>query len=246
MAALAIPALGLAYYRLRISEIRPVEGSGAAGATDREGRAAVGASLITHNTAVTLVQTVIDRFVLASSVRFVRGIATVLPIEPGRDVEDALEAVTAFVGRADNTFDVDVGAMLDLGTARLGLAARNLREPEFEAAAEGRLKMQRQARAGVAILPTRTLTLAGDVDLTCTDTATGERRHVALGAEQWLANRRVGVRAGFRGSTIGDLRPLLAGGISVAARSSVWIDAHVSRGERGEARGWGVATRVGF
>ncbi|MBI1874271.1 MAG: hypothetical protein HYS05_10370 [Acidobacteria bacterium] len=140
---------------------------------------------------------------------------------------------------------------------RVGVVVRNLRAPGF-ASAEGRsggvartFELRRQARIGVAVMPDQgrrpnPTTLALDVDLTRQRALTAERRNVAVGMEQWLMSRRVGLRGGVRASTIGEARPIVAGGASVMIRSSIVVDGQVSGGRADEMRGWSLAARVSF
>jgi hypothetical protein len=90
------------------------------------------------------------------------------------------------------------------------------------------------------------ITIALDADLRRYATATGERRVVALGAEQWLFGRRVGVRGGGRFNTIGSAEPAAAAGLSVRLRSGFYVDGHVVRGGSDADRGWGLAARTSF
>jgi len=101
-------------------------------------------------------------------------------------------------------------------------------------------------RAGVAWqVPQSSTTVACDVDLTRTETARDVRRHVAVGVEQALTPRLT-VRGGFRVNTIDDARPAGSAGLSVAVRSSIWIDAQVTSGGHLADRAWGLSARMGF
>jgi hypothetical protein len=247
LVALGALPVGLAYYRLRGSDVRPLSTAGDPEDGRQETTAAwIGRSLVTHNTGLTVLQTLVEGVTLGSTVRFVRGVVAREPV-PGEIARDeALSAVTEFVGRADNTFDIDLGAMVDLRTARIGIVARNVREPEFELADGSRLGISRQVRMGLALVPTPRFTAALDVDLTRTPSVEGDERHVALGAEGWWGERRIGVRGGVRVNTVEAARPAYSAGLSVAARSSLWVEAHGTIGERDADRGWGVGLRMGF
>ncbi len=48
-------------------------------------------------------------------------------------------------------------------------------------------------------------------------------------------SQRLGVRGGLRGSTIGEARPVIAGGVSAAMKSGMFVEAHLARGRRGRA-----------
>jgi hypothetical protein len=245
--AMSAPPVGLSYYRLRLSEIQPLAATEAGETTDREGTAVgVGTNVVTQNFGLTVGQTIDEGLTVASTVRYVRARAARAPIALA-DARGALGEVTEIVGEADNTFDLDLGVMVNLGSARLGLVARNVREPEIEVAGAEPLKVERQVRAGLAIVPTDRFTAAFDIDLTRRMTPLGERRQIALGAEQWLGQqRRLGFRGGLRASTVDPARPAYSAGISVAARANTWIEAHVTRGRTEADRGWGLGLRTGF
>jgi hypothetical protein len=71
------------------------------------------------------------------------------------------------------------------------------------------------------------------------------RRTLALGAEQWLFARRLGLRGGGRANTIGARERVGTAGASVSLRPGMFVDAHVSRGSAHDA-GWSVTARVSF
>jgi hypothetical protein len=87
--------------------------------------------------------------------------------------------------------------------------------------------------------------VAVDADVTETETSVGDRRHVALGAEQAIG-ARLTIRGGLRLNTIDEAFPSGAFGASVAITSSIWIDGQVTRGARDAERGWGVSLRTVF
>ena len=88
--------------------------------------------LTTSNVGVTVVQTVVPGLVIGATTRLVRGRV------------ETLEART--------TADVDAGVMVSVSAVRLGLTARNLREPEFQAGPVA-VKLERQVRIGAAFVP---------------------------------------------------------------------------------------------
>jgi len=129
---------------------------------------------------------------------------------------------------------------------RAGLIVRNLREPEFDTLMQGvALTLERQARAGVAWHGESSI-VAVDVDLLETESVLGPRRHVAVGGEQWFANRRVAARAGFRLNTIENAFPTGAAGVTVRLTSSIFADAQITRGASERDRGWGIALRYAY
>jgi hypothetical protein len=150
-------------------------------------------------------------------------------------------------GDGEDDFDLDIGVLIVTGPVRLGFTARNLRDLEYGA---GQFTLARQMRAGAAFDVRRTsptpLIVAVDADTVSYDTGTGERRVIAVGAEQWLLARRLGLRGGARFNTVGAEDRAGTAGVSVALRPGLFIDGHVIRGTSDGDRGWGVATRVSF
>jgi hypothetical protein len=244
MAALSLPQIGVSYQRLR--HATAVLSSDETAAGQHGGLDAVRlVSLISHETGLTLLQSLADGIVVATTLKVVRGIAAEAPGAPGQTPADLLDEAVALVGRASTAVDLDVGLMAGGPRARAGLVIRNVRQPEFALPAAGALRLERQIRAGVAWLPHRRLTLAADLDLATVETPHGPRRNVAAGAEA-PAGRNVVVRGGLRLSTTGDRRPAAAAGLSIAARPGIWIDGQLTRGQADADSGWGLAARVGF
>ena len=153
--------------------------------------------------------------------------------------------------RADGTkTGLDVGAMAAFRHVRAGLMVRNATEPDFGSGAAA-FTLQRHVRAGAAFVAVpRTLgqvTLSVDADLTTTDTAAGDERRVAVGAEVWTPRRGFAVRGGTSRSTTGPERSVFSGGASVALRAGLFVDAQATGGGTDKARrGWGLALRVTF
>ena len=81
LAALAFPAVGLSYYRLRATRVRPDGNSLVDGASV--------SSLVTHHAGVTLVQSLTNSIAVATTLKFVRGIAAsgVVLERPSRSTE---------------------------------------------------------------------------------------------------------------------------------------------------------------
>src|SRR4029078_4127150 len=98
-----------------------------------------------------------------------------------------------------------LGAMADMGKVRLGLAVRNLRSPKFVDPAGFATVLHREARIGLAVLPTDGLTLAVDLDLDTVDFRGGPRRILAVGAEDRIS-KRFAMRGGMRWSVNGPKR----------------------------------------
>jgi hypothetical protein len=247
--ALGTPPFGVSYYALNITDIQPLTPT-VTESGSREDRRAGLQSVSASQLGITLVQTLIAGVHAGATLKYVR--ATVRGSERegdfssgalldlGEDLED---------GDADGAFDADLGLLAVAGALRLGLLVRNVRETEFEQEG-GVARLPRQVRLGVAYdragaggVP---LTVAVDADVRTIETASGERRNVALGVERWLMAGRVGVRGGARFNTVGRKERTATGGLSVAVRSGLFLDAHVVRGAEEDERGWGIATRVSF
>lgn len=245
--ALGAPALGLSYYRLRATRVeRPVSTAALdVGRNDGLSDARLD-TLVSHHVGATLVQSVAPGLAVGATVKLVRGIA-------GSEFrvtteEDLLDDGAALVGRAANKFDADIGVMLSGPLLRVGLTVRNLTEPSFEAAGlGGELKLERQARAGIALQPLEGWTLAADIDLLETTSTLGlESRDFALGTEGRIG-RRAYVRAGTRFDTAGDgpggRNATASFGGSYAVMGSVLIDGQVTIGSEWGGRGWGIGAR---
>jgi hypothetical protein len=233
--ALSAPAVGLSYYRLRTSAFAPVD-------QDSSDRSRV-ESLVTHHAGATLVQSVFERMAVGATVKVVRGIASTAVVRGDpRDLLDELE-----LGVARNRVDVDVGVMATGNLVRAGLTVRNLARPEFRTIEDDVLRLDRQARAGLALLLTSRWTAAADLDLTRNRGPFGDVRAFAVGAEGRLTTR-ASARAGLQVNTAGTRgrAPTASLGASYAAFGSLLIDAHFGTGSDLGFGGWGIAGRVVF
>jgi hypothetical protein len=216
----ALPALGLSYYRVTTVS--------ASGNRQNEGPGVVEVrTFTTSNVGVTINQTVVNRLVIGSTVRLVRG---------GLDDQPRATSV-----------DFDLGAMFSAGNFRTGVTARNLRQPQFQGDS-GRFSVARQARAGVAFVPRSLRTgvhgpfsLALDADLT----RSADRREAAVGTEYWMAKGVVGARAGVRWSTVNDANPAISGGLTVRLPHSLFIEGHLTNSRANDAE-WGAGARITF
>ena len=247
--AAAYPALGLSYYRLQVSEIQSI-GPIAANGSGRQdqGLASVRLrSLVLQQFGATVGQSIGGHLVAGSTLKLIRG---TLASATGVAGEASLEQAGELDGEATTTVDLDVGLMARFGGVRAAVVVKHVRQPGFTAG-DDRVDLRRQARAGIALSSGShgsmgPLTVAADVDLTRTTTATGEQRHIAGGAEAWLFGRSLGLRGGLSGNTIGDARLTPGVGASLALRSGVYLDGQATLGSDEERRGWGVALRVTF
>jgi len=224
--AVAFPALGLSYYRLDISEIRAPSSTAVGPPSRQDQGVGPGVSALEINQfGASFGQSLGDHLVIASTLKLLRA-------------------------RSETHGDLDVGAMAVFGAARFGLAIRNLTAPEVGSGAAA-VVLARQARAGVSLTSasigrTDNVTVALDADLTRTTTAVGDERHVSGGIEAWRLERRIGLRGGLSANTAGDARPVVAGGVSVALRSGMYIDGQATAGKDQARRGWGLGLRVTF
>ena len=251
---LAMPALGLGYYRLQATNVAP------RGALLTGGQALLTPpfaavselqidTLITHHAGISLVQSLLEGVAVGTTLKLVRGFAA-SSIVPGATADEALRSEAAeLFGKASNKFDFDIGVMASGGPLKVGLTLRNVLEPEFEAAGGGRLTQDRQARAGLSFAVSTNWLAAADFDLLRTTDTFGERRDIALGVEGRPASRLL-VRTGFSLNTVddngdidGSARKAYSVGASYAARASVYIDGHFTTGNDRAGRQWGLSAR---
>lgn len=247
--AIAFPALGLSYYRVRVSEIA-APGSTATGAGNRQDPLSSGISV--RSVALTQFGTTVgqslgDHLVVGSTVKLVRAGAVSTSTSGSSPLDDA----DGLDVSRHTSADLDLGAMASFGHVRLGLTVRNVREPSFGDPGADRLTLKRQARVGMAVLSVprgslRGLTVAADADLTTTPTAVGDVRHLAAGAEEWLANGRLGIRAGASANTVGERRPSVSGGVSVALTRALQVNASRTMGRDESVTGWSTSVSVAF
>lgn len=246
--AVSYPALGLSYYRVQISEIRPPTTAAAPGGRlDQEETGVVLRSLVVNQFGATIGQSIGDHLVVASTLKIVRG-SVAAAVRPAS--EATFGAAAGLDGDTNTHGDLDLGVLARVGVVRVGLAVRNVTEPSFGSPGHEAV-LGRQARAGAAVTSdpggaAAAVTVAVDADLTTTATAAGDERHVAAGIEAWLWDRRVGVRGGVRANTVGGARAAGSVGGSLALRSGVYVDGEVTRGGDRAAKSWGGALRVTF
>ncbi len=246
--ALGMPALGLSYYRLRATTLQPTAAIEEAPANRNLTAVAEVrvSSLVTHHTGVTLVQSIVPGLAVGATLKLVRGVAAE-GIEPDGDRGDILGAGADLVGQASNKFDADLGVMAVAGRLKAGLTLRNLTEPAFETAGGGsRLRLDRQARAGIAVSPADGWSVAADLDLLDRPGLTGRIRDFAIGAEGRIVPRAF-VRAGVRMNTFDTAStgriPTAAFGGSYGLTASLLLDGEVTVGSSRAPRGWGVSAR---
>jgi len=247
--AVAFPALGVSYYRLRVSEIASSPSSTASAGENREELGGPGGFVRSRSVSqfgVTIGQSFGRHLVVGSTLKLLRaGAATVAvdgesdPLDAGDDLEISQRTRT----------DLDVGVMASFQYLRLGLSMRNVTEPEF-GDGNDRLTLERQARAGIAFLarpPTTVsgLTVAADLDLTRQATPFGDARRAAIGGEAKLG-RRLAVRGGLSKNTLGDRGLTKTTGVSVAPVSGIYIEGARAFGSDKSMRGWSSTVRLTF
>jgi hypothetical protein len=244
------PPLGFGYYRFRATQaLRPTAGQPAS--RQGEGAGVPYRSLSASQIGVTVGQSLFAGVHAGATLKYVRG-----TLRSG--IADSSEAAGELLDRGDDLeggdtqgrLDLDVGVIAVEGPIRVGAVVRNVRQPEFEKAGEAPFRLPRQVRVGGAFdaeaLGSIPLVIAIDADLKRYSVATGDRRVIAVGAEQWFGTRRFGVRAGGRFNTVGQQDRAATAGLSVSVRSGLYLEAHAVRGGSVDDRGWGAAARVSF
>lgn len=247
--SIGYPALGLSYYRIRISEMQPFAPTGTAGAGRQDpGTADVRLrSLVVNQFGSTVAQSLGRHLVLGSTVKLLLGS---VGVTSSPSSAASLDAAAGLGGDGETHLGLDVGAMASFGLVRVGLMVRNVRETTFGSGTDA-VTLDRQVRGGLAFLsgarggPGR-FSAAIDADLTTATTPVGEERRVAAGAEAWLLRRTLGVRGGASASTVGSRRTSVSGGLSAAVARGTYVDAEVTGGGDDVRRGWGLALRLTF
>lgn len=236
--ALGMPALGLGYYRLVSVSVT--------GAPPTSTAVLEAIRVRTDNFGISLLQSLGDHFVVGTTLRGGSMEVGLASSPAGTSQSDLASQAARAPQLSRRLFDADVGVMAKFGNVRLGTTFRNLRAPSLDLASGARARLQRHARAGVAIFPTDGWTLAADVDLT-SDEGPRERRMAAVGAQHLLGSRRlVALRTGARFSLEGDASPSWSVGTSLPIRSGTWLDGQLTLGSQSADHSWGVSARVGF
>ena len=225
LVAIALPPVGLAYYRQGVYGERHPEPAVTGAERREEVRSSVHA-FSTSTLAVSLLQSLTEYVVVAATPKLVWG----------------GESLTA---------DVDASAMLAVQRFRLGVVGRNLATPTFALNVSGAedVELPRQVRLGGGWgsgWPGHSrVVVAVDGDLMNRATLTGDRRDVAAGVETWWMERRFGVRGGLRGSTVGDARAAVTAGAS-AQLAGMYLEGYVAGGGDASERSWGLGLRYSF
>jgi F plasmid transfer operon, TraF, protein len=249
--AATAPAVGFSYYRLRITDIQPSSSTGSPSGNREDTRAGVSVrSFAGRQLGLTLVQSILPGVHAGATLKYLRGTVRNGADDSVRSPADLLDAGDELKGGdADNRFDLDAGLMIAAGPVRIGGVMRNIRKPEFGAAAT-RFVLPRQTRLGAAVDAERAggppLIVAFDADVRRYETATGDRRILAIGAEEWLWAKRLAIRGGARFNRVGARERAATAGTSVALRNGFYVEGYVVRGGAEAERGWGFGTRASF
>lgn len=247
--AATVPAVGFSYYRLRITDIRGFAPTAQLLVNREDTRAEVSVrSISVSEVGLTVVQSVLPGVHAGATLKYVRGTARAGADDAARGTGELLDRGEDLEGGdAESRFDLDAGLIGEAGPIRIGAVMRNIREPKFANAA---FTLPRQTRVGAAIDVEKAggppLILAVDADVRTYATGTGDRRVIAVGAEQWLWTKRIGVRGGARFNKVGAQERAATAGVSIRVRNGMYVEGQVIRGGSDAERGWGLGTRVTF
>jgi hypothetical protein len=239
--AMGMPALGLSYYQVRLDTVSTERGPKAVGARAEEPDEVRVQTLITHHTGATVLQSIGPGIAVGATLKVVRGIAS-SPVVPDGRRETLLDQASELRGKGSSRFDTDIGVMKAGSLFKAGLTIRNVTNPEFETPEGDRVRLRRQARAGVAIVPLDGWVVDADLDLTSTPGVLGPVRDFAVGTEGRLG-RNAFIRGGLRTNTRHSSETAVAAGASYMLVTSFLIDAQVTGGDARTNRGWGISAR---
>ena len=224
LVAFSLPLLGVAYYRQGTFGV----GAPEAVVTDARSREEVRSRVhpfTTSTVAVSLLQSLTEHIVVSATPKVVWGGDSVRP-------------------------DVDVSAMVAADRFRVGLVARHLASPSFDLGdtGDGEVELEPHVRLGggwgSGWPGYSRVVVAVDGNVTERATPSGERRDVAAGVETWWLARRLGVRGGVRGSTVGDSRAVVSAGAS-ALVAGFYVEGYFARGQA-EEQSWSLGLRYSF
>ena len=219
--SIGFPALGLSYYRLPISQMRPPTSTGqvAANRQDQGTLSEIG---------VTVGQSLGNHFVVGSTLKAMNAGDTHAGVDAGAMVTFGRARAGLMVRNlTEATFGTGVDAFELKRQARAGFA------------------LTTGSRGVIG-----TGTVGVDVDLTTRTVAAGDERRVAAGGEVWFARRILGIRGGVSRNTVGAEETFFSGGLSLAFRQGKYVNSYVDGQLTGGAdeahKGWGVALRLTF
>jgi hypothetical protein len=247
--AFAVPSLGLSYFQVKVYDVVPTPTTDPSSqARQEDGGPARVRQLRFRQFGMTVGHSLNDHVVVASTLKLLKG--GVLDA-PGTLDSDGLEQAEDLAPETAFRADLDLGAMVSFTRVRMGISVRNVTTPEFGDTDVLRMELDRQARAGLAILsgrlgPIEQMTVAVDADLTRTPSVFGDLRHAAAGVEVMLSGRRLALRGGVARNTAGLERSSQSTGISFAPVRGVFIEAARSFGDDESLRGWSSSLRFTF
>ncbi len=223
LVAFSLPPIGLAYYRQGAYGIAAV-GPAVMGAPSREEVRSSVHTIAISTIAVSLLHSVTEHLVVSATPKVVWGGDSTRP-------------------------DVDASLMAAANRFRLGVVGRNLARPTFALDDAGGevVAVERQVRIGGGWgsgWPGHSrVVVAVDSDLADRETPSGARRDLAAGVETWWLARRLGVRGGVRGSTLGPSRAIVSAGAS-ALVAGFYVEGFLASGD--DQRSWSLGLRYSF
>ncbi len=233
--ALGSPVLALSYYRLRSSVVGPA----------LDGDAIRAATLVTHHTGATVVQSLWEGVAVGATLKLVRGLASSV-VRPVAERDALLRDRGDLTAEGSNRFDADLGLMATVGMVKAGVTLRNATAPSFRTpGGSASLKLDRQARAGVSVTPVPGWVAALDLDVLAPGGPLGQGRRFAVGTEGRV-HRKAFVRGGVSAGASGERAAAASAGASFAATRSLLIDVQVTSGSERAQSGWGVSARFGY
>jgi hypothetical protein len=219
--SIAFPALGVGYYRLPISQMRPPTSTGQATA-NRQDQGTL------SELGVTVGQSLGNHFVVGTTLKAMNAGETHAGLDVGTMVTFGLARVGLAVRNVtEATFGSGADALVLERQARAGFAL---------------------STGSRGVIGTGSVSV--DADLTRTATAFGDQRRIAAGAEVWTTRKVLGFRGGLSRNMVGSEQTSWSGGASVAFRQGKYLNSFVDgqfTGGSDEARqGWGFALRLTF
>ena len=246
--AIGTPPLGISRYRTTVSSAAPSGFGEGAGASREAGGDVSLRRLDVTQWGVTLVQTLAPGLHVGTTLKYVQRASVTDTADASLSASRRLELAEALDGGSPSSrFDLDIGLLGAYGPLRLGFLGRNLRETGSE---EGEPVPPRQFRVGGALDLERLggphMILSLDADIRGYDAVRGKRQLVAVGAEQWFLDSRLGVRGGARMNRVGAKEWALTTGGSVRVATATYVEGYFMRGRSDDDRGWGLSARVSY
>jgi len=218
--AIALPSLGLSYYRLPISDMR----AGAPVGSDPNSRQDQG---YLNQFGITVGQSIGNHLVVSSTVKLVHAGDTQADLDLGAMVRAGrLRFAIVMKNLRQPTFGEGADALSLKRQSRVGAA--------YISGPHGMLDE---------------FAVAADGDLATVRTALGDARHIAAGAEAWMIHRTLGLRGGVSANTVTD-QGSASGGASVLLQSGrylrTYVEGQLTRGSDESRRGWSAGLRLTF